>query len=148
MLALARKYRVMSELRAAGAGDETPEERAALRALAAEFPGALRELDTLTSDEIAIREQALADAASGGPVENWMAWMHGYHLLMRDALRVRRGTASDIDARFAAAVRRPPSGRIMSAVFERLSELFGEPQKLIWDTLFPPRKGDRGYRNH
>jgi hypothetical protein len=147
LLALARKYQVMSQLRAAGAGDETPEERAALKALAAEFPGALRELDTLATDEIATRAQALESAARDDRPEPWMAWMHAYHRLMRDALRVRRGHASEVDERFAAAVHKPPSGRIMLAVFHRLGELYGESPKKLWDALFPPRKGDRGYRS-
>jgi hypothetical protein len=147
LLALARKYQVMSELRAAGAGDETPEDRAALKALAAEFPGALRELDTLATDEIARRAQALEGAAESGQPEAWMQWMHAYHRLMRDALRVRRGHVSEIDARFAEAVHAPPSGRIMLAVFHRLGELYGESPKKLWDALFPPRKGDRGYRS-
>jgi hypothetical protein len=137
----------MAELRAAGAGDETPEERARLKSLAAEFPGALRELDTLASDEIERRARALEDAAAGGPVEPWMAWMNGYHRLLRDALQVRRGRPSQIDERFAQAVRYPPNGRIMSAVFARLGEQFGHSPKALWDALFPPRKGDRGYRD-
>ena len=62
--ALARKYRVMGALRAQGASDETAEERANLRQIAAEFPGALRELDTLPTEEIAARERALEAAAA------------------------------------------------------------------------------------
>jgi hypothetical protein len=164
--ALARKYHVMGTLRAAGAGDETPDERAALRQIAAEFPGALRELDTLPTDVIAAREHALEAAATSGIVEPWMSWMHGYHALMRAALALKRryGKTTPVDPEalqaiaraagvplddaFVHAVASPPSGRLMAVVFDRLSAEFGISRKLIWDTLFPARKGERGYRQH
>ena len=105
LLALAGKYRIMGELRAAGAPDERPEERARLRALAERFPGALRELDTLSTDEIERRRSTLesADAASPSPspspsIEPWMEWMHWYHAIMRVALQLKRGRAVDADS--------------------------------------------------
>src|SRR5262249_24293508 len=60
---LARKYRVMLELRAANAGNES---RAELRALATGFPGVLRELDSMAAGEIARRPGACERAAAGG----------------------------------------------------------------------------------
>ena len=45
----------MRELRSAGAGDEA---RAALREFARQWPGALKELDTLATDEIERRATA------------------------------------------------------------------------------------------
>jgi len=162
--ALARKYRVMGALRADGAGDETAEDRAALRQIAAEFPGALRELDTLPTEEIAARERALEAAAQGGPVEPWMAWMHGYHALMRAALALKRrgggrapitddalqaiarATGVTLDDAFVRAVASPPSGRLMAVVFDRLAAEHGVARSVIWDALFPARKGVRSYR--
>jgi hypothetical protein len=162
---LSRKYRVMSELRALGAPDGAPEERRALRQLAEEFPGALRELDTLASSELASRSAELAAALAGAPAQEWMVWMDGYHRLMRAALEVKRRIATGagppsaprlaeleracgvpLDDRFVAEVSNPPHGRLMVTVFSRLSARFGVPQKQLWDRLFPPRKGERPYR--
>src|SRR3954464_9214686 len=84
--ALARKYAALVELRrrrdaggdAAGGGT--------LRALAAEFPGCLRELDTLGRAGPERRAAACAAVDVGEP---WMAWIAGYHALMRGALAAR-----------------------------------------------------------
>ena len=86
--ALLPKYERMRELRAARAGDEA---RAALRELAREWPGALKELDTLATAEIERR----ATACAAGEAEAWMAWSLRYHELMRAALAIRRGEAPD-----------------------------------------------------
>ena len=157
---LARKYRAMAELRAIHITDEKPEDRARLRADRREFPGALRELDSLPTDEIDRRACALEQAAAGLPPEAWMVWMCHYHALMRAALllRARRGdsptrlaeiaeeTGAPVDDAFAAQVAAPPHGRLMAAVFDRLALELGAPARLLWDTLFPSRRGPRAYR--
>jgi hypothetical protein len=150
--ALAQKYRLMAELRRAGAPDERAEDRARLRALADEFPGALRELDTLTSEEIDER----ARACERGEDAPWMDWMAAYHAHMRAALELRRPDADfaaiaartgvTVDDDFIAQVANPPHGRLMVTVFDRLASLFGVERRAIWDALFPPRKGPRPYR--
>ena len=76
----------MRELRASAVGAEAAT-RAALRAFAAEWPGALKELDTLPTEEIERR----AAACAAGVDEPWMAWSARYHELMRAALAIRRG---------------------------------------------------------
>jgi hypothetical protein len=150
--ALARKYRTMAALRRVGAPDERAEDRAKLRALATEFPGALRELDTLPTDEIDRRVAALETTA----VEPWMHWLCDFHTVMRAALEIKRAIPAPearsaairagLDDAFVAAVAAPPHGRLMVVVFDRLAKMHGVPAKQIWDTLFPPRKGDRAYR--
>jgi hypothetical protein len=124
-------------LGAGGAPDASA--RAELRALAAQFPGALRELDRLTTDEIDRRARVCAD----GPDEPWMAWMARYHELMRAALALRRGAHGDdtatVDDAFAVAITRPRHGRLNVVVFARLSVEFATPARDIWDTLFPRR---------
>lgn len=150
--ALAQKYRLMGELRRAAVSDERADDRARLRALADEFPGALRELDTLTTEEIDER----ARACERGEPAPWMDWMAAYHANMRAALELRRPDANfaqiaartgvTIDDDFIAQVANPPHGRLMAAVFDRLATQFGMPRKTIWDALFPPRKGARPYR--
>jgi hypothetical protein len=141
--ALARKYATLVELRrrrdaggdAAGGG--------ALRALAAEFPGCLRELDTLGLPELERRARAATATCDGAPVEPWMAWIDGYHALMRTALALRnpaRAPTVQADTTFAAAVRAPPEGRVGIVVLRTLAARFGVPAKEIAATLFPARR--------
>jgi hypothetical protein len=145
---LADKYRRMAALRASLPQKLDPASRTLLKALAREFPGALRELDSLPTGEI---DQRLA-ALERGELAPWMGWMHRYHALMRAALHIkaRPETAPEtlgVDEAFARAVSAPAHGRLMVAVFERLSVETGVGRGALWDALFPPRKGARGYRH-
>jgi len=136
------KYERMRELRAANVGDDAGA-RASLRELAAAWPGALKELDTLPTDEIERRARACA----AGDDEPWMAWSVRYHELMRAALAIRRGEGADVDAAFARAVAKPRHGRINVVVFAELGREFGRDARDIWDTLFPSRgRAARDYR--
>jgi hypothetical protein len=161
--ALARKYEVLARMRRDRERDGSIAARAELRALAREFPGALRELDTVPMDEIDRRTRALGEAAQGAAaVEAWMIWMTAYHATMRAALfvkaRVARSLAlSDdlartvaekatahlgqpIDETFVRTVASPPRGRLNAFVFDRLGQEFGVAPELMWETLFPSRR--------
>lgn len=163
---LAAKYRALANLRRAKERGEPPPPRATFRALAAEFPGALNELDTLPLDEIDRRADALERAASGAAAEApWMAWMHGYHALYRAALHAKRHLArahdsSDeevraaaegagrhagigVDAAFVRSVARPPGGRLATVVLDRLASAFAATPDRIADELFPCRRALR-----
>ena len=131
----------MRALRASSAG---PTARAELRAFAAEWPGALKELDTLPTDEIEQRVQLCAEGAD----EPWMAWSLRYHELMRAALALRRGErATLVDEEFGRAVERPPHGRLNVVVFAALAREFDVTAREIWDALFPRRgRAPRDYR--
>ena len=140
-------------------------ERGTLRALAKEFPGALRELDTLALAEIARRRRALSRAARGGAIESWMAWMVAYHATMRAALVIKvklgksrpisdatmravitdaaRRTGVHADRSLVRSVARPPQGRLNVVVFERLGQKFALPADEIWQALFPARRAGR-----
>jgi hypothetical protein len=157
--ALARKYAALVALRrrrdhggdAAGGG--------ALRALAAEFPGCLRELDTLGLAELERRARATEAAAAGGALEPWMSWIDGYHALMRAALAARgpsagearddaealaalasRAAGTPVDAAFVAAVLAPPGGRVGVVVLRALAARHGVPAATIAAALFPVRR--------
>jgi hypothetical protein len=164
--ALARKYAVLVELRRRRDHGGDAQGGGALRALAAEFPGCLRELDTLGLAELERRARTTAAAAAGGPVEPWMAWIEGYHALMRGALAVRAPEHGDaraggdvhalaarasaaagatvdaavFDAAFVAAVLAPPDGRVGVVVLRALGARFDVPAATIAAALFPARR--------
>ena len=157
---LARKYRSLLSLRAARGPDGAVVERARLRALAAEFPGALRELDSLSVEEMLARAGALEAVGLGAGVEPWMTAMAGYHALMRAALGIRRagGAAeavrAEVDALRAAtgialddadlaAIAKPPRGRLGVFVFARLGAALGRPAEELWQAMFPTGRADR-----
>lgn len=128
--ALARKYRALVALRARRDGGGAPATRAELRTLAREFPGCLRELDTLGPAELGRRAAAAAAAAAGGAREAWMDWIASYHALMAEALAARaRGEGG-----------RAPEGRLNVEVLRALGARFGVAAATIADTLFPPRR--------
>src|SRR5436305_1862365 len=98
---LGAKYRILAELRArreelqrGGATAFPPEEgsrrRSAFRALAAEFPGSLRELDVTSAVALQARCAAIEAALAGGPEEPWMEVAAAYHRTLREALAVKR----------------------------------------------------------
>jgi hypothetical protein len=141
--ALARKYAQLSAWRDRrdAAGPATTRDE--LRALAAEFPGCLRELDTLGAAELGRRAAACAAAtADAAAVEPWMAWIDGYHTLVRRAFAARdarAGGAAPADA-FEQAVLAPPGGRMGVVVMRALAERFGVPASTIAAVLFPVRR--------
>ena len=141
--AIARKYRALVALRARRDGGGAPATRDELRALATEFPGCLRELDTLGPGELGRRAAAAAAAAAGGAREPWMEWIVAYHALMSEALAVRAqgatGVAADGDA-LAAAALDPPEGRLNVMVLRELGARFGVAAATIAETLFPLRR--------
>src|SRR6185503_14018776 len=144
LAALARKYAALAGLRARRDSGGSAATRAELRALAAEFPGCLRELDTLGVKEIARRASACAEAAAGAAAEPWMAWIVTYHTLMARALEVR-ATSGGKSARAAAdaferAALAPPGGRVNVVVLREIGERFGLPAATVAAALFPVRR--------
>ena len=158
--ALARKYAALVELRRRRDAGGDPSGGGALRALAAEFPGCLRELDTLGLAELERRARAATAAVVGGSPPPWMDWIDGYHALMRAALALRapeRGRAAGADSRalaareargrgeapgglFEAEVLAPPRGRMGVVVMRALAARFGVPAATIAAALFPLRR--------
>jgi hypothetical protein len=91
---LRAKYVEILDLRDAHArGEDPPDLRARLRALAAGFPGALRELDRLPRETIVARLEALDRSAAGAPLAPWMLAMDLVHARLRDALADKRDPA-------------------------------------------------------
>jgi hypothetical protein len=158
--AMERKYGALVELRRRRDAGGDPMGGGGLRALATEFPGCLRELDTLGLPELERRASAAAAAAAGAPAEPWLSWIGAYHGLLRGALAVRAparspDAASDatalarlasaaaglaIDETFVDAVLTPPGGRIGVVVLRALAVRFDVPAATIAAALFPARR--------
>jgi hypothetical protein len=143
---LRAKYEEMLRLRLLDEAGEPHDPPEAMATLASRFPGALRELDDLATDEIRARIEAIANAVGAGSVLAWMEATVRYHAIARGAFAAKRwlGKQKAIDAvtrqAFAAAVAtfphasdaaawvdeldrvaHPPRGRVNDLVFERLA---------------------------
>jgi hypothetical protein len=90
LLGLADKYRVILRLRGSARPGDAAQARAEMAALAARFPGALRELDQLPQALIVARLVAIESALTAEVPEPWMLVQGSYHGFMRAALRIRR----------------------------------------------------------
>jgi len=146
--------------------------RPRMAALAARFPGALRELDALSVEEIAARQRALAGALAGrrDDVAPWMVAQSRYHALARGALSAKRwlGRTRVVEAghraRFEsaaaarparepeewlawtdhlAALAAPRGGRIVPLVVHRVAHHLGVSVAEARALIFPPIGGTR-----
>jgi hypothetical protein len=127
---LRAKYEEMRALRTTDDGSYDPRERMA--ALAARFPGALREIDELPLDEIERRIDALTRAERDPTAAaQWMHAMTRFHALARGALFAKRRVETDDGSawpeealawKHEARIACPPQGRLMNLVYERLGE--------------------------
>jgi len=166
LAALLRKYRLLARWRRAkdlsvrpsadtAVASVDPVEvasPAAMRALAREFPGALRELDLLGAAELERRAACLQVVLEqDGPAceaegERWIAWIAAYHALMQLALALRSPSPpagpppAIADDAFLRDVQRPPGGRLSAAVLQALARLFQRPADELRTVLFPPRR--------
>jgi hypothetical protein len=169
---LREKYARMLALRVAHVrarseeGFEEPDPRAEMAALAARFPGALREIDALPLATIRGRVAALDGVLRGeAGAAPWMVAQTAFHRLARGALAAKRWLAKeraagagapDLRARFLAdaslddearawaddlaSVARPPRGRLLPLVYARAAaELDATPDE-IRALVFPPKR--------
>lgn len=142
--------------------------RPRMAALAARFPGALRELDALPEEAIDARLGALAGALVGASAEvalaPWMAAQARYHALARGALSVKRwlGRARHVDdedrrrfreaaeghaepsewlawAEHLSELAAPPRGRLVPLVVARVAAQLGVSPDEAHGLIFPPR---------
>jgi hypothetical protein len=162
--ALQLKYQTLIALRHDAATQQRAAPRAQLAALAAAFPGALRELDQLPMSCLEERLRAL-DSALGERAEpaSWMWLQVDYHGFMRAVLRIRRqsrGRPSLIEnaqSELAAlayepaddeppvhrfeladlrAIRSPPRGRLNPWVLEQVARDHGVTPESVQEALF------------
>ena len=127
---LARKYRALITIHHALASWDDARARTLDAAIAEEFPGALRELQTLDVNVLDDRARALEEAIAGGAPEPWMLWMADYHRTLRRLLADKR----------AGRLARAPGGRVNQLVMAELAARYGVPAAAIADALFPSRR--------
>jgi hypothetical protein len=161
--ALRAKYQRMLEMRQLHDAGVAHDPRPEMRTLAAQFPGALRELDELPLATITQRIAQLgAVIDQQAPVAPWMVWMVEYHGYWRAALRIRRmglpradlSTAlaqlrgryvaahdepalETFEAETLAAVLKPAHGRLGAWVLSRIADAHGVTSAAIHAQLFP-----------
>jgi hypothetical protein len=124
---LTDKYAEILALRDAHArGEDPPDLRERLRALASRYPGALRELDRLPREVIVQRLAALAE----NELAPWMVAMDRYHRWLRVALRRSR------------AVPRV-GGRAVPAVVDRVAAELGLTPSEVEDLIGLPTRRPR-----
>lgn len=153
LTALLQKYETLAALRRDRAEGKPLPPASRFKALAASFPGALRELDTLPLEVIEERVVSIRRAVEGAPMDPWIPWMLGYHALGRAAIRIRIGAAGQrdiaddranelaedasshagipVDVAFVRSVLSPPGGRIFAVVLSRLGDVFGERVEVL-----------------
>jgi hypothetical protein len=145
--ALKSKYEEMLRMRLFDLAHPGGDPRREMAALAARFPGALRELDEASLEEIHARLEALSQClATGSPPHAWMCASALFHRLTRGALAAKRwlagrksvdedviaaflesleGSVDEVEAREwaqnLAAVASPPHGRLSELVFEHVA---------------------------
>jgi hypothetical protein len=164
ILSLLEKYREIKRLREEHVHGEPADPRPRLRALAARFPGALRELDELPMEEIDARLAMLVGASERAePVPAWVALQLAYHGWMRAALRIKRiarGRGADhavavlaelpqryrpephdpplasFDLAAVSAILEPADGRLNPWVYARVAAFAGVEPDAVRRALF------------
>ena len=162
---LRRKYQEILRLRHLHARPSEPDPRGAMNALAAEFPGALRELDDMPEPQIVERIGELTAALSAShEIPEWAVAVSLFHRETRGALCAKRWlggrkttspedraaferAASDFcyvsEARGWAddldALAAPPKGRITELVYGRIATELGLPLEATKALIFVKR---------
>jgi hypothetical protein len=145
LIDLRSKYVEMRDLRSSPVADPRPR----LAALASRFPGALREIDDLPLSEIDRRIDALSLAETKpNEAKDWMHAMVRFHALARGVLFAKRSLAEEPEGGAVwpdearvwtddlARVARPPRGRVMDLVYERLGGELGMPPHVAKELVF------------
>jgi hypothetical protein len=168
------KYVEMLAMRLAHASgqEEAADVRAQMNALAARFPGALREIDDLDLAELRTRITKLEGVLTGAlPTEPWMEAVALFHKMTRGALFAKRWlcgrkrTDASVEGAYAdhvagledsedarawmgelAAIAMPPGGRLTSLVYARIGRILGTTDSQTRHLVFgaSARRGGRG----
>ncbi len=126
-------------------GYDEPDPQSELSALAARFPGALREIDALARaerDPSRIAPWMIAQsvfhelARSALDAKRWLGGRRAVTPDMKEDLR-RTGAAAVAWADDLDAIARPPRGRILDLVYARAAERLGITEREVRELVFP-----------
>ncbi|HET9953747.1 MAG TPA: hypothetical protein VFQ61_04570 [Polyangiaceae bacterium] len=132
---LARKYEALWSLRQAGSGFD----KASVRAISAEFPGSLRELDVLPDEQLMARRAHARAACQGEAPEAWLIWLLAYHSEMRVVLEVQRRIGELRSSRKALGMSVQPKPMIEQLMLDPLFEQgFAYTPEQLHSLLCPP----------
>ncbi|MBK8258231.1 MAG: hypothetical protein IPK82_36880 [Polyangiaceae bacterium] len=159
---LVYKYLTLLSLRLSRERGEPPPEKAFFVRFAAQYPGALYELDRLPITGIQARIQGLKAALSGAPVEPWMYPMATYHALYRAALFIKRRSSKtrplstdertrlaeiatkaaqiQVEISLVEHITKGTQGRIAPIVLQETARRHGQDPVSLLTSLFPTRK--------
>lgn len=163
---LLAKYLEIKRLREEDAAGEAGDPKPAMAALAARYPGALRELDRRTMGDLEARVSALTEALAQrrAPVL-WMRLWSDYHGFMRVALRLRQQRFRGVEAVWArlqthyrpapdepslgqladagiAELLHPPGGRLNAWVYAQVGKRHGLSPERVEALLFARLSSD------
>lgn len=167
---LAEKYRLLETLRRGEPG-RTEARRDAIRAIAERFPGAMREWDEVSLDELVRRRAevervlvalagdggvAVARALLAAPERAFIGYASELHERLRAALEVKRWLAGraigdelarEAERRFGIGSARlselasPAGGRMTEAIHREVAALFGVTVEALKAELYPGSSG-------
>ena len=154
LIALERKYRALAELRKqresyeaegimALIGDERDARQGAMKKVASEFPGALRELESLSANELLARAKVIAALSrSGEPLPMWVALVWELHCITKGMLLIKETGKRkrieqeewkqlewfrSVDVETINRYLSPQSRRMVDEIWGDLSLRFGKP---------------------
>ncbi len=129
--------------RATGAPEADPRE--AMAALAARWPGSLRELDELPLDVVRARQRALAAAVDDASrIEPWMRAQLVFHAHARAVLGAKRWLAGRKEIDDASKRALAAAGEESSAWAHALEDIARPPRGRLLDLVWPRVAADLG----
>ncbi len=172
LAALSRKYRTLAELRAERehavalghdrfAGAVLAARGRAFRAMASEFPGALRELEVTATAMLRRKAERVEAASASGHLDPWIPVVWDFHAMLRELLALRRflraqpgcsaeafcayhaqladaGALIAFPATAREAIERPPNGRMLALVWPALAARYGLSEASAREHVFGP----------
>ena len=121
---------------------ELDERRRAFKRLAADFPGALRELDasdalTLADKLSAVQAEARTVADGGSVTRRWVLVVIDFHSILAGLLRLKLAVGrGDPVGPEADPVRRPAGGRLLPLVWAELEKRHGLRRDELIEMVF------------
>ena len=158
-MGLVQKYEEILSIRRRPSGTESADIADAMRSLSSRFPGALRELQSLSLATVEARLKDASEMLAGRVEHPWLRWMHEYHEQLRVALAIKAELGGrrllteneaetcamklslqrgcECKAQWVHSIARPAGGRLSHWACARVEERLGLESGTLGRTLFP-----------